>query len=427
MSHPIPSQPMSSWREAERQLREVSSFVRLLWYCAGVDQHLLMRCPSSDRIKYMGIGGTVLITTLLAFISGSHTFQIIFGPKYITSIGNVETDWGVSLSALCFGVIWSLIVLNIDRLIVSSTGHDEQDGQISLRDIVHALPRIFLGIMVGLSVSTPLELSIMNREIDAHMSRVQQRQVDQYDLATKAQYQRKEDELKEKVSQLEKSIEDIEFKVYDQKLKIKDEAERQLKNPSCSTNAGCLNAVRTMKVTKLKEHQVFKKKMDAQILLMKHEKEGLEGELKVIDQRLEVEHKVNLLTAKNMNGLLMRIQIAHEIGGYLPWLIMMLLLSLELSPIFFKMYMTKSAYDYFKENQHRQALADNGIQCMKDRFVDDHIEQVESYYHLPLSILHQEKQRQIEERRWNSEIIDEDLRKQLNLLRFDVPLNSGEH
>ena len=167
--------------------------------------------------------------------------------------------------------------------------------------------------------------------------------------------------------------------------------------------------------------------MDAQILLMKHEKEGLEGELKVIDQRLEVEHKVNLLTAKNMNGLLMRIQIAHEIGGYLPWLIMMLLLSLELSPIFFKMYMTKSAYDYFKENQHRQALADNGIQCMKDRFVDDHIEQVESYYHLPLSILHQEKQRQIEERRWNSEIIDEDLRKQLNLLRFDVPLNSGEH
>ena len=398
-------------RDSERRLRGVGSFTRTLWYCAGVDQRLLVQCPSSDQIKYLGIGGTVLITSLIALISGSYTFYVIFRTKHAPSSANLETEWNVLLMSIAFGIIWSLVILNLDRLIVSSTGHDEQDGEISLKDISRAMPRIILGTIIGVSVSTPLELSVMKREIDAQMSRVQQRQLDKYDHAIRKQYQRKETKLNAQIVLLQERMDDIAFHIDDRKVEINAEANKRWSDPNCIT--ACKNEVTRIFRKQLSEHRRFKSEEELKSLNLKREKEGLEAELKEIDDRLKLEHDVNALKAKNMDGLLMRIRIAHEVGGYLPWLIMLLLLSIELSPIFFKMFMTKSTYDYLKENQHQQILADHGIQCMKDRFVDESIEYVEAVYHLPRSIYNQEMRRHVEERRWNEELIEAKVREEL--------------
>jgi hypothetical protein len=68
-----------------------------------------------------------------------------------------------------------------------------------------------------------------------------------------------------------------------------------------------------------------------------------------------------------MDGLMKRIQISHEIGGAVPVLIMLLLLSIEICPIFFKMMLTTGTYDYLKENQMRLAAARYGVQPACDR------------------------------------------------------------
>ena len=47
------------------------AFTRFLWFCAGADGNLLARCPGSDWVKYQGIGGIVLATTVLAFVSAA--------------------------------------------------------------------------------------------------------------------------------------------------------------------------------------------------------------------------------------------------------------------------------------------------------------------------------------------------------------------
>ena len=46
-----------------------------------------------------------------------------------------------------------------------------------------------------------------------------------------------------------------------------------------------------------------------------------------------------------------RIHISHEIGGVVPWAILLLLLAVETGPIFFKMMLVKGTYDYLLENK----------------------------------------------------------------------------
>ena len=58
---------------------------------------------------------------------------------------------------------------------------------------------------------------------------------------------------------------------------------------------------------------------------------------------------------------MLRIHISHEIGGVVPWLIFLILLSIEAGPIFFKMMMTKGAYDFLVENNKKRFEAYNGI------------------------------------------------------------------
>src|SRR6476469_6930517 len=64
-----------------RQRRAPGVFTRFLWFCAGADGSLLERCPLSDWVKYQGIGGIVLATTVLAFVSASYAFYTVFSPQ----------------------------------------------------------------------------------------------------------------------------------------------------------------------------------------------------------------------------------------------------------------------------------------------------------------------------------------------------------
>ena len=70
---------------------------------------------------------------------------------------------------------------------------------------------------------------------------------------------------------------------------------------------------------------------------------------------------MNKKVADHLDGLMERIHISHEIGGFVPWLIFLVLLSIEAGPIFFKMMMSKGVYDYLVENNKRIFEAHHGI------------------------------------------------------------------
>ena len=143
--------------EGELHQSKISKF---LWFCAGADLQLLKHCPQSERIKEEGIGGVVLATGVLAFLSSSYAFFIVFRDPQINSMIT-------SILAIAFGFIWSLIIFNLDRFIVSSTGHGDGTEKITMEEFTGAIPRLIMALIIGFTLSKPLEIRIMKSELEA--------------------------------------------------------------------------------------------------------------------------------------------------------------------------------------------------------------------------------------------------------------------
>uniref|UniRef100_UPI0040487C91 DUF4407 domain-containing protein n=1 Tax=Roseivirga sp. TaxID=1964215 RepID=UPI0040487C91 len=117
------------------------------WFCAGINRSLIKRCPT-DTAKYTGIGAAVFFTGLLAALSGGYAVFTVF-----ESVG-----W-----ALGFGLLWGLIIFNLDRFIVSTM---RKQKKAFARELLTASPRILLAVMLAIVISKPLELKIFSKEID---------------------------------------------------------------------------------------------------------------------------------------------------------------------------------------------------------------------------------------------------------------------
>ena len=119
---------------------------RFLLFCSGANASLLKKAPTETQ-KFIGIGGTVLFTGILAALSAGYALFTIF-----QSI----------LPAIFFGLLWGLMIFNLDRFIVSSM---RKRGK-ALLEWKMALPRLVFAILLALVISKPLELKIFEREIN---------------------------------------------------------------------------------------------------------------------------------------------------------------------------------------------------------------------------------------------------------------------
>ena len=126
----------------------------ILLFCSGVDRPTLDRVPS-DTTKYVGIGGTILFTGILAFCSAGYACYTIFDSYPL---------------AVAFGVLWGLMIFNLDRYIVSSMKSERG----FFRNLLLATPRLGMAVLLALVISKPLELKIFEREIDEELVVMQQ-------------------------------------------------------------------------------------------------------------------------------------------------------------------------------------------------------------------------------------------------------------
>lgn len=153
-------QAIRNIREEGRKPERRSSFLNeFLWSCAGVDKPLL-RMSSQDHAKKAGMGGTILFTALMAMISGGYAIYTVFQESDMSDIA-----WAI---AIFFGIFWGGLIFNLDRYMVSSMYTDGKPS-ISLQELVSGLPRIVIAILLGIVISTPLELLVFSGKINEHI------------------------------------------------------------------------------------------------------------------------------------------------------------------------------------------------------------------------------------------------------------------
>lgn len=118
------------------------------WYCSGANTELLNQCPT-DSSKYVGIGATILFTGLFAALSAAYAFFTVFDSYLIASI---------------LGLVWGLMIFNLDRFIVTSMRKTSKK-----EEFVMAIPRLILAILISIVIAKPLELKIFEKEINSEL------------------------------------------------------------------------------------------------------------------------------------------------------------------------------------------------------------------------------------------------------------------
>jgi hypothetical protein len=122
---------------------------RFLLFCSGADPRLLKASPG-DEPRYLGLGTTVLLTAVLASLSGGYALFTVF-----QSIP----------AAAALGALWGAVILNLDRVVV--TGMRRQ--RTAWMDLLYALPRLVLAVLLAIVISRPLELRLFEPEIEQRM------------------------------------------------------------------------------------------------------------------------------------------------------------------------------------------------------------------------------------------------------------------
>ncbi|UXX80915.1 DUF4407 domain-containing protein [Reichenbachiella carrageenanivorans] len=157
---------------------------RFFCYCAGASQSMLNRCPT-DTSKFVGIGASVFFTGLLAAISSAYALYFVFDHL---------------LLSISFGLIWGLMIFNLDRFIVlsirKSTG----------RTYLQAIPRLLLASLIALVISKPLELKIFEKEISTELTLIKQELIAKHEQVVNARFSTSLDSLNQILQALDLSI-----------------------------------------------------------------------------------------------------------------------------------------------------------------------------------------------------------------------------
>ncbi len=332
---------------------KAGKIMHAFWKVAGGDAYILERATYSDQIKYMTLGGIVFATGLMAGLAGGYAFYTIFSPKGSALVDDVHIP--TVILSVVFGILWGLMIFNIDRFIVTSTGKGDGTEKITSDELKSAIPRIIMGAIIALTISKPIEIRMFQTEINIKLKEKQIEQQTAYIEKTKTNFQLELDRNKADLAKFEKDIEE--------KIQRHAFLEKQFIEEARIVTVG----------PRAKAIKAQMDKLEAEI----NEAKQNEDYQRLLSEKLEIEHRMNAALAENqkiadgLDGLLERIKLAHEVAGF--WItafITLLFLSIELTPIFFKLMLTKTPYDYLAENRDDLIRAENGIEVRFDEYKD---------------------------------------------------------
>ncbi len=291
--------------------------------CSGADKQLLDNCSEGEQTKFAGIGATVFFTAVMAFIACAFALYTVFDNLY---------------PALIFGLVWGLLIFNLDRFIVSTIR--KRDSFWS--EFLQATPRIILAVIIAIVISKPLEIKIFEKEINTVLLK---------EKNTMALNNKKE-VANYFQSDLDKNKTEIES--------LKSEIKNKEKEVNTYYQTYIAEAEGTAGTKKLGKGPVFKEKIAKHDLAKKEfdtlQKNNLakiaEKEKKSKTLQADLDKKVTATQPiiDGFDGLMARINALNK----LPWLpsffIMLLFLAIETSPIIAKLLSPKGEYDYKLED-----------------------------------------------------------------------------
>lgn len=352
--------------------KKPSKTTKFLWWCAGADEKILMYCSYSDHVKYLGIGGVVLATAFMAALSMGFALHTIFGENN-PQTNEFEGNWLVTIP---IALIWALIVFNLDRFIVSSTGKGDGESTISWSELGNATPRLLMATLLGLTISAPLETTIFDKEIQREWK------LSMEQLATSKRIEIKTNEsdfnkdLNKKVKKLEDDAVNQQKEVDKWSKAFEEEASGMRGGRGIGPEAKAMKLELDKSSTKLasieSERDSLRKIQGLNEKVIKFKQDSVANE--IIKLKPGFLDKVMMLERLSSQGKTVprfdpatnEVIKGEEIEIYgsafwAIWLVRLLFMIIEIAPVVLKLMLIKSPYDYMGENVNQILEAKQGI------------------------------------------------------------------
>lgn len=303
-------------------------------FCSGANQSILKRTPTEVN-KYVGIGATIFFTGVFAAIAAGYALYTVF-----------DSYWMIVPIAL----LWGLMIFNLDRFIVSTM---KKRGSF-FRDFVSATPRLILAVLIAIVIAKPLELKIFESEIDAELVKMQQENYKEQDDLVKARYTASIDSLEADILFLKNEISDKQSErdlLVSEAIKEADGTGGSMRRnlgPIYKTKRAAADLVQTEldnlesangELILVKQNQIKKFETDMATDMANMQRVSLSG----FAARLE---GLERASARSQAILIANI------------FIMLLFIAVETAPVFTKLILERSPYDYVL-NKHESLFEFN--------------------------------------------------------------------
>lgn len=307
---------------------------KFLVACSGSSISLLEKSPTEIN-KHAGIGGVILFTAILASLSSAYALYSVF-----------ENFW----SAAGFGILWGLMIFNLDRFIVASM---RKSGSF-LQQILAAAPRIILAALLGIVISKPLELRIFEKEIDKQLNVIINRNKTVLQDSVNFRYAQLQGNFTEERNEIYNRINSLRAEYNT----ASSELEKEIVGTATETTTGKEgygpNAKRKeeLKRAKKEELDIYVSQMQPRLL-------ELDKEVDALALQKQKELDASKPSEENYTGFAARMQALHELGksneilGLASIFIMGVFISLEMAPVLVKLISPKGPYDHlFDKHEH---------------------------------------------------------------------------
>lgn len=321
-------------------------------FCSGVDQSILEKCPT-DENKYVGIGATVFFTAVLALFSSAYALFTVFDSWFV---------------ALLFGLIWGMMIFNLDRYIVSSM----KSRGTFFRDFWIALPRLALAVLLAVVISKPLELKIFEKEINAELIVMEQEAYQTQEAQVRKRFVDQREQYREDVVTLQAEIDTA--AAMRNRLALIAQQEADGTGGSGYRNMGPI--YRAKKADADRAQEDFNRIQAANTPLIAEKQAAIAD----IDRQIEAE--ITALERSAFGGIAARIDALDRLGHQRPpifWasvFIMLLFIAVETAPIFVKLISPRSPYDYLlHEHEHEYAMAHREVTTLRGNEVNNRLQE----------------------------------------------------
>lgn len=300
-------------------MRQLKMF---FWQCAGVHQPVLKNCPSESS-KYAGIGATIFFTGIFAALAGGYALYTVFDNYWVATL---------------FGLLWGLMIFNLDRFIVSSM---RKNGNPQ-REWLMAAPRLALAIIISIVIAKPLELKIFEKEVNSEITHMIQEDLLAQELAIKGRHLESKEILATEIASLKAEITD--------KTQTRDDLRKLAQQEADGT--GGSKKRNPGPIYHIKKADADRVDMELSELTITNQQRIKEKQLALSSIEQEETAELDEIAKSQLTGLASRIEALDRLThksqaiAWAHWFIMLLFLAVETAPIFVKLISSRGPYDF---------------------------------------------------------------------------------